>query len=280
MNKEKILVTGAKGFLGSQLIKHLSEENFSVVGTTRREIIASDSENLNYIRHDLNNDDEEIYSKLGKPEVLIHLAWDHLNDLNNKSHLEDQLEMHKHFLLKMIQSGVKKIFVSGTCQEYKISEGVCLDEKSPIKPLTKYALAKNKLRLFLEEVIQTYDCKLIWGRLFYIYGENQSENTLYGSFQQKLAAGSPTFSIKNPFCQRDYLKIEMVVKYIVKLIQLQEKIIIVNICSGIPVKISDLVRSWIQPQDTIELKVDIKMALPKHEINSFYGSNEFLKSLI
>ena len=57
----------------------------------------------------------------------------------------------------------------GTCFEYQNSNNQ-LNENSKIKPQNNYALAKNKLRIYIKK--NKYKItNFTWGRLFYVYGK-------------------------------------------------------------------------------------------------------------
>lgn len=79
---------------------------------------------------------------------------------------------------------------------------------------------------------------------------------------------------------RDYLKVEDVAEYILKII-LQDNILgIINLCSGKPISIRTLVENYISKK-----KSDIKLNLayydyPKYEPFAFWGSTYKLQQII
>ena len=280
----KVTVTGASGFIGYKVVLELLEKGHIVTAITTQpveEVSHEKTPNLTWITHNINQIEIDAFSKLGSPDILIHLAWGNLRDLNHDDHCKSELNSHITFLKSMISSGLKKVFISGTCQEYKIINGSKINEDFAIKPITKYAKAKNILRKEIMSFVNDHDCQLIWGRIFYVYGDNQQQQTLYGQFLNAVESNYKFFEIQNPTCVRDYISIDELVFYIIKLLQTDRKITIVNLCSGKPIRILDLVKRWI---DEKNIKLSIKLTqndkVKNHEIDSFWGDNSFLKSLI
>lgn len=275
----RVTVTGANGFIGSNLLSRLSHHYSEVYAVSTNQENKSFNNKIIWVTQDLNEIDNFTYKKVGSPQTLVHLAWSSLRDLNNKKHILENYRYHLTFLKYMIDSGVKTLFVSGTCLEYKIQNNFCLSEESEVFPVSNYAKAKNKLRVELEEYIKDRNCQLIWGRIFYLYGPFQQKETLFGQFLASKNLAS--FNLNNPDYKRDYLNVEILVDYIIKLLRIKEKLIVVNLCSGKPIKIIELVKHWKkthQAKCKISNKVNEKID-PKG-INSFWGDNTRLKSLL
>jgi len=280
----KVTVTGATGFIGSKIVLELIRQGHFVTAVTSKSLDKINFEKhskLTWVSHNISFSDNETYSKLGSPDILIHLAWGNLRDLNHDFHCDSELNFHIIFLKHMISSNLKKVFISGTCQEYKIINACELIEESEINPLTKYAKAKNSLRNAIVPFIMKHKCQLIWGRIFYIFGENQHPHTLYGQFLNAIKSNNKYFEIQNPTCNRDYISIDELVFYILKLLLIDEKIILVNLCSGRPTKIIDLVNRWIEEKKVkLIVKSPKNVTIKQHELDSFWGNNSYLKSLI
>jgi nucleoside-diphosphate-sugar epimerase len=276
----EITVTGANGFIGTNVLLKLKDDfnKIHAVTTQKKDEIKFDNK-INWVTHDLNHIDDLTYEKLGSPKVLIHLAWSGLRNLNCEKHLTDYYLGHLNFIKYMIDCGVETIFISGTCQEYKLQDNTCLSEKSEVIPFTNYARAKNNLRIEIEKYIRNKECKLIWGRIFYLYGSFQQKQTLFGQFSESL--NSRIFEIKNPDLIRDYLCVQRLAEYIIELLKVQEKYTVVNLCSGKPIKIYDLVNNWrvtYKALFRIKSQSNLKNQLEKEV--SFWGDNSFLLKIL
>ena len=61
----------------------------------------------------------------------------------------------------LITQGLKNVVITGTCFEYGDYEGE-ITEQFIVKPITKYGVAKNLLRLKLENLKSKYNFNLTW----------------------------------------------------------------------------------------------------------------------
>src|SRR3978361_2375905 len=161
----KILVTGATGFIGTHVINELLKSNYQVIATTTRADLKSSIGKLSYAFLDLNNvkPDEDYFSSLNRPDILIHLAWQGLPNYKSLFHFENNLIAHYSFLKNMVTNGLKKLVVTGTCFEYGMKEG-CLSEEMVTDPQNPYALAKDTLRKFLFELQKKHPFDFTWIR--------------------------------------------------------------------------------------------------------------------
>src|SRR5690606_34959345 len=119
-----------------------------------------------FVEYDLQEQSHEnLFLKFREPDAAIHLAWGGLPDFKNPSHLENELPVQKSFCENLISNGLPSLTVTGTCLEYGLQEGELSEETEPL-PSTPYAMAKNMLRLHLEEECKMYGTDFKWVRLF------------------------------------------------------------------------------------------------------------------
>ena len=79
---------------------------------------------------------------------------------------------------------------------------------------------------------------------------------------------------------RDYLDVRKVTKILINLINKNIEFGIVNICSGKPVRVIDLVKSWKRKFNSKIILEKSLLSIPKHEPYIFYGDNKKLKMII
>ena len=181
----KVLVTGATGFVGRHIVLRLLEMGCEVIALSRSisSKIFSENKNLTLIEHEISADVEIDIEIIRGVDSLLHLAWSHMDDVNSEVHLNDILPAHFHFLERAVNIGIKNIFVLGSCYEYGMCEGA-IKENQLIDPVTSYGKSKNMLRLQLERLSTELSFNLVWGRLFYIYGENQVSTSIYSQLMR------------------------------------------------------------------------------------------------
>lgn len=278
----KVLVTGAAGFIGNYVIEELLRRGMNVIGTSRSLVKAERRawlKKVEYIQADLNEGRKDWFSFFGKPDLLIHLAWEGLPNYKELFHLERNLPNNYAFLKNMVEKGLKKVVVTGTCFEYGMQYGP-LRENFVTNPSNPYALAKDRLRRFLEQLQNEIDFDLKWIRLFYIYGKGQSPNSILAQLDAALERGDKVFNMSGGEQLRDYMPVEKVAEYIVK-ISMQDKVSgIINCCSGKPISIRKLVENYLAEKNkSIGLNLGL-YPYPDYEPMAFWGNNEKLNRIL
>jgi nucleoside-diphosphate-sugar epimerase len=280
----KILVTGATGFVGKYIINELLKRNVEIVATSSNEEKAKQElwfNEVRYIQFDFAQFDSKANYLLffNEPDIVIHLAWEGLPNYTSAFHLTENLPTHKALLKNLICNGVKDVTVTGTCLEYGMQEG-CLNEDMIPKPLSAYAIAKNELRTFIEELQQQYPFSFKWIRLFYMYGKGQSTNSILSQLDKALANGDTVFNMSAGEQTRDYLPVEKVAENIVGIALQQNVDGIINCCSGIPVTIKEFVEQHLhEVGKTIELNLGY-YPYTNYEPMHFWGDTKKLNKAL
>ncbi len=280
----KIAVTGATGFVGQHVINELLKFNHEIIiATPHHGKIAQLSwpADLQIVEINLNNlvPEQNYFSELKHPDILIHLAWQGLPDYKNLFHVEKNLPVQYAFLKNLVQHGLQQLVVTGTCFEYGMKEG-CLSEDMETAPTNYYSIAKDELRKSLAELQKQYSFDLKWIRLFYMYGRGQNPNSLLSQLEEALKRGDKIFNMSGGEQLRDYLPIEKVAEYIIK-IALQNKVAgTINCCSGKPISVKQLVQDYLnEKKATIQLNTGY-YPYPDYEPMAFWGDDKKLKSII
>lgn len=272
----KIAVTGATGFIGKHVIQYLINAGYKpiAVGRNKKKLqILSNNFNISIIECDIKSPKKDWVLDFNSMDIVVHLAWDFLNDYNNPVHFEKELPAHYNFLKTLIKNGVKKIIVAGTCFEYGLQNGL-LSENSFTNPITAYGIAKDSLRRYLSILQKKEAFSFTWLRYFYLYGAGQNKTSLFSQLDFAIEQGELIFNMSGGEQIRDYLSVEKVAK-ITALLTIDKKSNgIYNICSGKPVSIKTLVE-----KRKMQLKSNIKLNLgyypyPEYEPMAFWGDNK------
>lgn len=280
----KVLVTGATGFIGNHVIEALCKHRVEIIATSTNEEKAKQQSwfnNVMYIPFDFTqfNSATNYFSFFNQPDVLIHLAWEGLPNYKSSFHTEINLPQHKALLENLVGNGLKNISITGTCFEYGMQQG-CLSEAMPAKPENAYAIAKDELRKYIEQLNKDFSFSFKWIRLFYMYGNGQNPNSLLPKLDKALENNDAIFNMSGGEQTRDYLPVEQVAEYIVK-IAFQKRVGgIINCCSGKPVTVKEFVLDYLKNKHkSIQLNLGY-YTYPDYEPMCFWGSVEKLNKVL
>ena len=278
----KVLVTGATGFIGSYVVKELLKRQLNVIATSRDQNKARSFEwfsQVEYIPCDLNVMQEKFFQFFQQPDLLIHSVWEGLSNYKDLFHLEKNLFSNYLFLRNMIGHGLKRLVVTGTCLEYGMQSGA-LREDMEARPDNPYGLAKDTLRRFLEQLQKETTFDLKWIRLFYMYGKGSRPDSILSQLEAALQRKEKVFNMSGGEQLRDYLPVEKVAEYIIR-ISIQDRISgIINCCSGKPISIRKLVESYLAEKNkNIELNLGY-YPYPDYEPMAFWGDSMKLREIL
>jgi nucleoside-diphosphate-sugar epimerase len=261
----KVLVTGATGFIGRHVVTQLLKNKHKVLCVVRdkNKLDAFDwSSKVEILQYDLHQKIPDFSGKI-KPGALIHLAWSGLPNYKSMHHMEENLPADMRFLRAMFELGIKQILVTGTCFEFGMQNGP-LGPGMPTFPHNPYALAKDTLRKWLQEMQKEKEFILQWVRLFYIYGPNQNTNSILSQLDRVIDAGDPVFNMSGGEQLRDYLPVSKVSEYLAFMVDHPEIKGVHHCCSGTPISIHNLVLEHLKKR-----KAKIKLNLGIYPYNDF-----------
>ena len=251
-----VLVTGGTGFLGRYLVPKLLAcgHQVTVVGRHERKDLGW-FHKVTFHVCDISHSVDGPFEAFGRPDAAIHLAWSGLPNYEKPFHIEENLSASQCFLTSLLRGGLRHLMVAGTCFEYGMHPGA-LAENLSVEPVNSYAIAKDMLRRSLESFRVLHPFTLQWARLFYVYGKGQNPRSLLSSLDQAIDSGASHFDMSAGEQIRDYLPVEDVAQRLAVLLAHPECDGIVNICSGTPVSILEVVKRHLAMRNaTIQLNL-------------------------
>jgi len=167
MTKPRILITGARGFVGSH-IKACLDDSFDVHAVSRSGAVTSGA-----VWHDADLLDPSECAALIRdvtPSHLLHCAWETTpgvfwEDDSNQAWLEAGKALFSAFC----SFGGHRIVGCGTCAEYAASAGPLKESDDDQEPPSQYGRAKRDLLNALRDMPISF----AWARIFYPYGAGE-----------------------------------------------------------------------------------------------------------
>lgn len=272
---KRILITGANGYVGQHVVKEVLDLGYDVIASDIRN--DGIDERAAFCKIPIFSGDVDIYEKMGKPDMCIHMAWKDGFSHNAPSHMEN-LSKHYEFLMRLVDSGCKRITVMGTMHEVGYWEGK-IDENTPCAPLSLYGIAKNALRQALMLQTKLKEFQLYWLRAYYILGDDRRNHSIFTKLLAAAEEGKKEFPFTSGKNQYDFIKVEDLAKMIVEASFQDEYTGIINVCNGTPVSLGERVEQFIKEN---QLDICLKYgAFPDREYDSpvVYGDNTIIRKI-
>lgn len=276
---KKILVTGANGYLGSHVVDFLVKNKYDVDCVDLFDTHIPPE--AHFIKKNILEDCHDgIYEELGKPDVLIHLAWRKGFLHNAAEHLSD-LSSHFNFLQNMLNGGLKNLTVMGSMHEVGYHVG-SIDETTPCKPLSQYGIAKNALQAALTELTgrEFKDVSYKWLRGYYICGDDENSSSIFSKILSAEKSGQALFPFNSGKCKYDFLSIDEVSRQIAIAAIQTEVNGIINCCSGVAVSLAEKVEAFIKEKN-LNIRLDYgKFPDRPYDSPEVYGDNGKIKKIL
>lgn len=175
--KNKIVITGITGFVGSNIARFLVQQNYDIFAIIR---VHSDLSTLNDIKDEVNflTYDQDLkkliaFFKEVEPNCVLHLASNFIAEHKSNqidSLVDSNIKFGLHVLEAMKESGVKNLINTGTSwQHFKNEE---------YNPVCLYAATKQAYEALIEYYVKAENFKVITLKLFDTYGENDTRPKL------------------------------------------------------------------------------------------------------
>jgi nucleoside-diphosphate-sugar epimerase len=231
----KVLVTGAGGFIGAHVVRRLmagGHETFALVrpgSSTRR--IEDVRDRIEVVEADLGQGDAagRVLREV-RPAAVIHLAWyaEPGRYLHAVAENVASLEASARLLVAAAEQGCERVVLGGTCLEHAATS-----------ERTIYAAAKDAVHRLSNGFADT-GLRIACGHVFYLFGPWEDPRRVVPSVIRALLAGQ-SIATTDGLQLRDYLPVSEVAA---ALCLLAESPVTgrVDICSGSPVTLADLLR--------------------------------------
>ena len=239
------VVTGAGGYIGRHVVRSLLDRGFSVGAVDPRlDGVDARAERLDV---DIFSGAPDVYERMGRPDVVLHLAWRDGFKHASTAHLDD-LARHYHLIEDLYASGLHQLAVMGTMHEVGYWEGA-IDEDTPRRPASLYGIAKNALRQATLLSAAAHGGVAQWIRAYYIVGDDAFGSSIFSKLLSAAAEGRRTFPFTSGKNRYDFISVQDLADQIAAVVCQEDVDGIINACSGRPVTLAERVEQYIKDND-------------------------------
>jgi len=236
----RVLVTGASGYVGRQVVEALLRRGHDVVAASSR--AHGDAGGGHAVAADLlaPGGPATLVAEAGA-QHLVHLAWyaEHgrfWTAADNLGWVGATLALLRAFR----EAGGRRAVVAGTCAEYAWDgDEPLVESATPLRPATLYGAAKHASRIAAEAYAGQEDLSLAWGRIFFSFGPGEAPGRLIPSVAGALLRGEEA-PVTGGAQVRDFIAVEELGDAFAALVDSDVRGA-VNVASGRGVAVRDVV---------------------------------------
>lgn len=263
---EKILITGAAGFIGFSLCRQLLKENIDIIAIDnfsdyydpllkekRYEILIDESKNrknsstFNFEKLDLRHkSDLETFLKSEKPDKICHLAAQagvRYSLDNPQTYIDNNITATINLLEYSKDNKVTDFILASTSSVYGLSNQVPFSEKTSIDtPISPYATTKRTCELMCHTYYSLYGLKCRILRFFTVYGPWGRPDMALFLFTKAMINNEHIKVFNNGNMQRDFTYIDDIVNGFISAIKSDYPFEIFNLGYGRTVELLDFIK--------------------------------------
>lgn len=250
---EKVLVTGAAGFIGSHLVEELVHQGYEVRAFVRYNSRGSwgwledlpSLEGIEVYQGDI-RDYDRVKGAVRGVDLVFHLAaligipYSYLSPL---AYIKTNIEGTYNVLQAALEEGVKKVLHISTSEVYGTAQYVPIDEHHPLQAQSPYAASKIAADHLAMSYYRSFGLPVAVARPFNTFGPRQSVRAVIPTIITQALAGDGAVRLGNLSPTRDFNYVKDTVLGMIAVASCEGAVgKVVNLGSGREISIRDLVR--------------------------------------
>ena len=292
MEQKKILITGASGYIGSEIVRQYISHGIKPYLLLRKEFKKDRLLSMlpSCIVHEVDIADAQKVLQIFRdvaPDIVIHLASVGVYSYTDNSLENSQLMIETNvrgtlnLLYSANETGCELFINSGSCFEYGSGMTAFSEDILP-NPVNIYGATKVAATELASLFYRIFKLPVITVRPFTVYGPLEGEGRFITTAIKNCLAGKNLKLIKEPVT-RDYLFIDDIVDAYFSIIKDYKKLIgeVVNVSTGEGNSIQRVAEIIIELLKTKDIVVDVGgFPTRKGEVFSLVGNPNKIKAII
>lgn len=288
---QRVLVTGADGFIGSHLTEMLLEQGYQVralsyynsfndwgwlngVKHPNLEIVTGDVRDPYLCKHIMK--DVEIVFHLA---ALIAIPYSYVAP---DSYVDTNIKGTLNICQAAKENGVRRVLVTSTSEVYGTAQYVPIDEKHPKQPQSPYSATKIGADAIAMSFYNAFELPVVLVRPFNTYGPRQSARAIIPTIITQIANGKKEIKLGDLTPTRDFNFVRDTCKGFIELAKCDAAIgEEVNVCSNYEISMRDTLNTIAKlMKSDVKFIEDQTRIRPKNsEVFRLWGDNSKIKSL-
>jgi len=233
MINNKVLVTGADGFIGSHLTEMLLEEGYHVkalayynsfndwgwledIHHPRLEVVTGDIRDPHLCKH-ITKDIDIIFHLA----ALIAIPYSYIAP---DSYVDTNIKGTLNICQAARENGVGRVIVTSTSEVYGTAQYVPIDEKHPKQPQSPYSATKIGADAIAMSFFNAFELPVVIARPFNTYGPRQSARAIIPTIITQIANGKKEIQVGDLTPTRDFNYVKDTCKGFIELATCDEAI--------------------------------------------------------
>lgn len=282
--KHTILVTGGAGFIGSRLVRMLSENGFQVV------VIDNLTSNLPFVQlpnvtnYNLDVRDATALDEIigaYKPYCVVHLAAIHhvpTCEIERNYALEVNVIGTENLLLSIEKHQVSKLVFASTGAVYSPDFPILNEDETPVDPFDNYSLSKFTNEKQIRFYQQRTEADVCIARLFNTIGANDPNAHLIPDILRQIDPEESYAIVKlgNIKSRRDYIHVEDTANLLMLMATSAPRkgLKVYNVCTSVEYSVEEIVQKiGVLMNKPISIEIDPEK-IRKYDRISQIGNNQ------